>query len=92
MVSESDPVLPTFTLPKLRLVGFALKAPGATPVPDIGIVSVGLVAVEVIVRLPLIAPAAVGTNLTVNVVLCPPLSVRGVVIPLTLIPAPLIPT
>jgi hypothetical protein len=91
MVSESDPVLPTFTLPKLRLVGFALKAPGATPVPDSGMVSVGLVAVEVTVRLPLIAPPAVGAKLTVKVALCPPLSVNGVVIPLTLIPVPVIP-
>jgi hypothetical protein len=55
-------------------------------------VSVGLVAVDVTVRLPLIAPAAVGANLTVNVALCPPLSVNGVVIPLTLIPVPVIPT
>jgi hypothetical protein len=34
----------------------------------------------------------VGANLTVNVALCPPLSVNGVVIPLTLIPVPVIPT
>ena len=40
----------------------------------------------------LLPPAAVGANLTVNVALCPPLSVNGVVIPLTLIPVPVIPT
>jgi hypothetical protein len=64
----------------------------AIPLPDTGIVNVGLVAVDVTVRFPLIAPAAVGANLTVNVALCPPLSVNGVVIPLTLIPVPVIPT
>jgi hypothetical protein len=92
MVSDSDPMLPAFTLPKLRLVGLALKVPGATPIPDTGMVSVGLVAVEVTVRFPLMAPAAVGANLTVSVALCPPLSVNGVVIPLTLMPVPVIPT
>ena len=92
MVSDRDPVLPSFTFPKLRLVGFALRAPGATPVPDTGMVSVGLVAVEVTVRLPLIAPGAVGANLTVNVALCPPVSVTGAAIPLMLNPVPVIPT
>jgi hypothetical protein len=92
MVSEREPVLPTVTLPKLRLVGFALRAPGATPVPETGMVSVGFVAVEVTVRLPLTAPAAAGANLTVKVALCPPLNVTGAVIPLTLKPVPVIPT
>lgn len=90
--SESIPVLPTFTLPKLRLVGLAANAPGVTPVPDTGIVNVGFVAVEVMVRLPLTAPDAVGTNATVKVALCPLLSVNGVAIPLTLKPLPVIPT
>jgi len=42
-------LLPTVTLPKLRLVGFDPSVPGATPVPDKGIVRVGLDAFEVIV-------------------------------------------
>jgi hypothetical protein len=69
MVSESDPVLPTFTLPKLRLVGFALKAPGATPVPDTLMVRLGLGALDVMVTVPLPFPLALGANVTVNVVL-----------------------
>ena len=67
IVSESDPVLPTFTLPKLRLVGFALKAPGATPVPDT--LMVRLEALDVMVTVPLAFPLAFGSNVTVNVVL-----------------------
>jgi hypothetical protein len=50
------------------------------------------VAVDVTMRLPFTAPAAVGTNATVNVALCPPLSVSGVEIPLTLKPVPVTPT
>jgi hypothetical protein len=70
---------PTTTLPSGRVLGDTLSCPTvlATPVPDTGMVSVGLVAVEVTLRLPLIAPAAVGANLTVSVALCPPLSVKG---------------
>ena len=92
MVSESDPLLPTFTLPKLRLVGLAANAPGVTPVPDTGTVNVENVAVQVMVRLPLKAPEADGINETAKVALCPPLSVKGTAIPLTLRPVPVIPT
>ena len=35
-VSESVPLLPTWTLPKARLVGDAARTPGDTPVPDSG--------------------------------------------------------
>ena len=91
-VSDSDPLLPTLTLPKLRLVGLAANAPGVTPVADTGMIKVGFVAVEVTVRFAVTAPAAVGANETLSVALCPPLSVNGVVIPLTLKPAPVIPT
>jgi hypothetical protein len=92
IVSERDPLLPTLTLAKLRLVGLAASAPGVTPVADTGMVKVGLVAVELTVRLPVTAPAAAGANETVNVALCPPLSVNGVEIPLTVNPVPVIPT
>ena len=81
MVSESDPVLPTFTLPKLRLVGFALRAPGATPVPDTLMVRPGLGAVDVMVTVPLAFPLAVGAKVTVNVVLWDAASDTGVDIP-----------
>jgi hypothetical protein len=91
-VSDRDCLLPTVTLPKLRLVGFDPNAPGATPVPDNGMVSVGLEAVEVMVTLPLTLPADAGVSVTVKVALCPAVSVTGVVIPLKLNPVPLIPT
>ena len=85
-------MLPTITLPKLRLVGFEPSAPGVTPVPDIGIVRVGLEAFEVIVTLPLTLPADTGVNVALKVVLCPAVSVIGVVIPLSVKPFPLMPT
>jgi len=92
MVSVCVPEFPIVTLPKATLVGLAVNAPAATPVPDTGIVSVEFVAFDVTVRLPLTAPADVGANETVKVALCPALIVTGVVIPLTLNPAPVIPT
>jgi hypothetical protein len=60
------------------------------PVPDIGTVSVGFEASDVMVTLPLALPVLVGANFTVRDVLCPAVSVSGVVIPLNVNPAPLI--
>ncbi len=82
------PLDPTITLPSGRVLGDTVSCPTATvtPLPDTGTVRVGLLAVEVIVRLPLAAPAAAGENETVNVALCPALIVNGVVMPLTLNP------
>lgn len=91
-VSDRDLLLPTVTLPKPRLVGFDPNAPGATPVPDSGMFSVGLDAFEVIVILPLRLEADAGVSETVKLALCPALSVTGAVIPLKLKPVPLIPT
>jgi hypothetical protein len=91
-VSDSDSLLPTVTLPKLRLVGFAPSVPGVTPVPDNGIVRVGLEALEVMVMLPLALAAEVGANETLKVVLWPAVRVSGVVIPLRVKPLPLIAT
>lgn len=68
-VSEIDKLLPTVTLPKPRLVGFAPKVPGVTPVPDKLMVKVGFDPFEVIVTLPLALPAAVGVNVTLKVAL-----------------------
>jgi len=88
------PLDPTMTLPSARVDGDALSCPTAvaTPVPDTESVRVGLLAVEVIVRLPLTAPAAIGANETVNVEACPAFRVNGVVIPVTVSPVPVIPT
>ena len=85
-------MLPTVTLPKLRLVGFDPNAPAATPVPVSGMVSVGLDAFEVIVILPLRLAADAGVSVTEKVALCPAVSVTGAVIPLRLNPVPVIPT
>ena len=60
-----------------------------TPVPVTAMFSVGFAPSDVIVRFPLTAPAAVGANFTLNVVLCPAVSVTGRVNPLKVIPAPL---
>jgi hypothetical protein len=51
--------------------------------------SEGLEALDVTVTVPLAAPVAVGSKLTVSEALWPAFRVRGVVIPLTLKPAPL---
>ena len=74
-VSDRDCLLPIVTLPKLRLAGLAPNVPGVTPLPDKGMVRVGFVALDVIVRLPLAPPADDGANETLKVVLCPAVSV-----------------
>ena len=99
IVTEEPPVLvsvscklallPTWTLGKARLVGFALNMPGVTPVPESGMVSVEFEALEVMITLPLAAPAATGANFTVNEVLWLAFKVRGSVSPLKLNPLPL---
>jgi hypothetical protein len=88
-VSNRDWLLPTVTLPKLRLVGFDPNVPGATPEPDNGIFRLGFEALEVILTLPLALPAEAGVNVTVNVALWPDVRVTGVEMPLKLNPAPL---
>src|ERR1700690_4520145 len=88
-VTICDDASPRATLPKLILVGFAVRSPDVTPVPDAGIVSVGFCAFDVTVTLPLKLPADGGVNVTLNVTLCPAPSVTGNVIPETLKPVPL---
>lgn len=85
-------MLPTVTVPKLRLAGFDPSVPGATPVPDKGMVSVGLEAFDVMVTLPFALATVCGANVTVKLVLCPAVSVTGAVIPVKVNPVPLIPT
>lgn len=82
-VCERVWLFPTCTLPKPRLVGFAVSVPGETPVPEREIVSVAFDAFDVTVTLPLTPVAVAGSKLTLNVALCPDVSVTGVVIPLT---------
>ncbi len=57
--------------------------------PDSDTLSVGFDALLAMARLPLTLPLDDGAKLTLNVVLCPALRVRGRLNPLTLKPAPL---
>ena len=81
-------MLPIVTLPKLRLVGLAPSVPGVTPVPESGMVRVGLDAFEVMAMLPLALPVAGGANETVKLALWPAVRVTGAVIPVKLNPLP----
>jgi hypothetical protein len=70
------------------VTGFALNAPGDTPVPLSGKVRLVFEAFEVMLTLPVAAPLAVGVNSTAKDVLCPAASVTGENTP-TLKPGPL---
>src|SRR5271169_5237895 len=65
----SDELVPSTTLPKLRLVGETAKVPAAVPVPESAILSGESDAFDTTDRLPLAAPALVGLKVTVNVTL-----------------------
>ena len=62
-------LVPTVTLPRLALVGETAKVPPACAVPDKGMDTVGLLALDITVRLPLTVPPTVGLNNTLNVTL-----------------------
>ncbi len=70
-VAVSVPLLaklvPTVTLPKLRLVGARASCPGAIPVALKGMARFGLEASEVMDREPLMLPAAAGVKVTLKV-------------------------
>src|SRR5579863_8894267 len=89
-VSERVCLLPTCTVPKFMLVGLEVSVPAAAPVPESEMFSVGFDAVEVMVIVPLVAPATVGENDELKVALCPAVKVTGAVIPDRLNPAPLV--
>jgi len=88
-VSVSDFEVPTWMLPKARLVEFAVRAPCVTPVPESGMLKLGFAPFEVTLTLPLAAPLAVGEKSTVKDVLWPAANVKGKVSPLKLNPVPL---
>ena len=82
---------PEVTLPKLRLVGFALSVPEvATPIPERVKESVEFEASLVTVMPPVALPALVGANVTVRVAVWEGFTVAGTVMPLTLKPLPLV--
>jgi hypothetical protein len=70
-VSDNVWLLPTCTLPKLRLVAVAVSDPAVTPVPDSGTLNVGFAPSLTIARLPLAGPTVVAVKVTLKVVLCP---------------------
>ena len=70
-VSESDCVLPTVTLPKLKLAGFEPREPDAIPLPASEIVAGLFVASLVMVLVALKAPAAAGVKENVMVAFWP---------------------
>ncbi len=82
MVSERVRLFPTVTLPKFRLLGLPLSAPGMTPVPDKGTATVD--EVEATVTLPLAEPEPVGLKATLKLVDCPAPRETGRLMPLTL--------
>jgi hypothetical protein len=87
---EALPLVPTTTLPSVRVAGVTDNCPvAAVPVPDNGTTKVESDALEIMVTSPVTAPAEVGVNETLKVVLCPEFSVIGVETPLTLNPGPL---
>ena len=88
-VSAMLRLFPVCTLPKLRLDGFAVRAPCVTPVPDKGILSVGLEALLLREREPLAAPADCGAKTTLKLgLLCPGAKVKGKFKPFTVNPLP----
>ncbi len=84
-----EALLPSFTLPKLKLDPLKLRVcVAATPVPLSAIESGEFCALLVIVAEPVIDPAAVGAKLMLNVVFEFAANVIGSVKPVTLKPAP----
>jgi hypothetical protein len=81
-VSERDLLLPTCTVPKLRLV--AVRVPGVTPVPESGMPRVGFDALLVTERFPEAEPPVVGVNVTLKLTLWPAARVAGKVSPVKL--------
>lgn len=77
-VSESVWLLPSCTVPKSRLVGFAPSAPTVvTPVPE-SVSMVGLVEASLVIEaVALNAPAALGLKTKLSVEFCPAAMVTG---------------
>lgn len=79
-------VVPVVTLPKLKEVGLAETAPGATPLPERA--TLAFPAFDETLTLPFAAPVAVGANVTEKLADWPAFNVTGNVKPLTLYPEP----
>lgn len=81
-VSDRLSLVPTGTVPKLRLPELDPRAPVKTPVPVSPIFNREFAAFDAIATAPLASPVVLGANEMVNVVFCPGFSVRGVWRPL----------
>jgi hypothetical protein len=88
-VTGTDPLELTTKAPKLMLGGVAVSAPWV-PVPLSEMMSVGFVAVEVIVIVPGTVPVVVGANVPVNVAVAPAAIVWFGAKPLVLYPVPVV--
>jgi hypothetical protein len=89
-VTDCELLLPIATLPKVKLFELALKDMVAeTPVPESGSAVGEPAALLTNDTEPETAPATVGANATLNVVLPPAATVAGIVSPLMLNPVPL---
>jgi hypothetical protein len=87
--SEKLDLFPTWTLPKLILLGLDPSEPAANPIALSGIVRDGLEASDVIVTVPLALPAAWGAKATVKAVFWPAFKINELAIPLISKPTPL---
>jgi len=76
-VTLCDCVLPTVTLPKASLPGFAASCPSVMPVPDKEMSVIALDASLPIAAVALKVPAALGVNARVRDALCPAAMVTG---------------
>ena len=65
-VTATDLFLPTVIFPKLTLLGFAIREPAVTPVPESAMLRGDPGASETMARLPVTLPPAAGANFTVN--------------------------
>ena len=88
-VPDKDCVPPRVTVPNAKLLGLDVIAPAVAPVPDNGMVRLGLDASDVMVMSPLTDPEAIGANVKVKLMLCPALRVMGVLTPPSVKPDPL---
>jgi hypothetical protein len=76
-VTDAALLLPTVTLPKLALLGFAARDPGASPVPESAMLSGELAASDTIANVALATLASVGANFTAKGTLWFAASVTG---------------
>lgn len=83
-------MLPTCTLPKLKLVGLAVRLPAVTAVPESAMFT-GLIEPSLVsAKFPLTVPADDGAKMTLKVTLCPGVKVTGALSPEMLKPSPVV--